>query len=521
MSSGMSTAPEPDYHVAVVGAGPVGMYLALRLGRAGHRVVVVDRQAARYPLPRAVHYDHEIARAFAAVDLHDDLAKVVTPSPVYEWRNAAGQVLLHFDWSGAGPSGWPMATMFSQPQLEDVLETHLRATDTVELLRGRKVTAIGQTADTATLTLADGAAITARYVVGCDGFRSTVRDQIGTGITDLGFSFDWLVVDTIPQDMQRWGTQNLQICDPTRPTTVVSGGPGRRRFEFMRLPHETAAELEAPERVWQLLAPWDLTPDNAHLERAVMYTFIARWADSWRDRRVLIAGDAAHQMPPFAGQGMCSGIRDATNLAWKLDLVLRGVSDDALLDTYGSERIAHLQSAIGQSVALGQVICVPDPAAAAERDTAMLAAGGDPATVLPPIAPPALGAGVVHPTGGTLAFQPRVTTAAGVTGLWDQAVGVGLDVLTTAPVDEVIDRDLVDRLRQAGVRFWRIVPAGQPLQDGDLADSDGALLPHLHAVGHDVVVVRPDAYLFGAVADGDALLGALAEALSLRLPVLT
>lgn len=510
-----------DYDVAVVGAGPVGMFLALRLALAGHRVVVVERQPARYPLPRAVVYDDEIGRAFAQVGLSDDLAAVVVPAPVYEWRNSDGEVLLHFDWSGVGPSGWPIATMFSQPQLEQVLEEHLLANDNVEVLRGSKVVTVTQDDHTATLGLQGGATLTAAYVVGCDGFRSTVRDQIGTHITDLGFSFDWLVVDTLPHQMERWGVDNLQVCDPARPTTAVSGGPKRRRFEFMRLENETIEDLETTERVWQLLEPWGLTPHNADLERAVVYTFVARWADDWRDGRILIAGDAAHQMPPFAGQGMCSGIRDATNLAWKLDLVLRGISHAALLDTYGSERVAHLQSAIGQSVALGQVICVTDPAAAAERDHVMLAAGGDPATALPPVAPPALGAGVVAPGGGTLAFQPRVTTAAGITGLWDQAVGVGLDVLSTGDVADLADAEVINSLRAAGVRFWRVVGAGETPGEADVVDVDDVLLPHLHDVAHDLVVVRPDGYLFGAAAAADAaaLLGALREALVLRTPV--
>lgn len=312
----MSTEVE-QYEVAVVGAGPVGMYLALRLGSLGHRVLVIERAAAPYPLPRAVHFDDEIARAFATIGLDEELAAVTEPAPTYEWRNAAGEVLLHFDWSGVGPSGWPVATMFSQPQLEKVLDRRIESDPLVTLVRGRQVTALAQDDLGVTLEISDGPAVHASYVVGCDGARSTVRGLLEIPMTELEFSYDWLVVDTVPDDPSRWEAQNIQICDPVRPTTAVGGGPGRRRFEFMRLPHETVAELQELARVWQLLEPWGITPENAQLERAVVYTFAARWAERWRQGRVLIAGDAAHQMPPFAGQGMCSGIRDAANLAWK------------------------------------------------------------------------------------------------------------------------------------------------------------------------------------------------------------
>nr|WP_316745582.1 FAD-dependent monooxygenase [Streptomyces sp. MK7] len=165
-----------------------------------------------------------------------------------------------------------------------------------------------------------------------------------TSVTDLGFKYDWLVLDVMPRDRDRaWTPRNLQLCDPARPTTAVVGGPGRRRWEFMRLPGEPMAELQQAETAWKLLEPWDLHPDNATLERQTVYAFQARWADSWRDGRLLLAGDAAHQMPPFAGQGLCSGLRDAINLSWKLDLVLSGKADDSLLDTHTTERCQHLQ----------------------------------------------------------------------------------------------------------------------------------------------------------------------------------
>jgi 2-polyprenyl-6-methoxyphenol hydroxylase-like FAD-dependent oxidoreductase len=205
----------------------------------------------------------------------------------------------------------------------------------------------------------DRLAAEARFVVGCDGANSFVRPHLGASVTDLGFFFDWLIVDVIPHRPAVWTPLNVQICDPARPTTLVSGGPGRRRWEFMRLPGEPIEELNSEDTAWRLLAPWGVTPDNAALERHAVYRFQARWVDTWRHGRLLLAGDAAHQMPPFAGQGMCSGLRDATNLAWKLDLVLAGRAPAGVLDTYPSERIPQVQAMIDFSMELGRVIIPP------------------------------------------------------------------------------------------------------------------------------------------------------------------
>jgi flavoprotein hydroxylase len=278
----------------------------------------------------------------------------------------------------------------------------------------------------------------------------------------------------------------------------------------MRLPQEDAAELESPGRIWELLAAHDVTPANAVIERSVVYTFQARWVDQWRKGRIFLAGDAAHLMPPFWGQGLCSGLRDAANLAWKLDLVLSGRSDDALLDTYTSERSAHVQHAVHISVALGNIICVTDPQEAAERDAAMLAAGADPARILAAGPPARLGPGVLQtlpdgtlpPGVGVATPHPRVQ-ANGVTGLSDDVVGRGFlvaAVVDPRPLLSPAQRDLLERL---GARVVHLVAAGAPPPtDPDVVvDVDGALLAQLAGCGAEAVIVRPDAYLFGAVTD--------------------
>src|SRR5215510_4699449 len=282
--------------------------------------------------------------------------------------------------------------MFNQPALEALLAR--RAAELgVDVRRGVEVTAVDQGEGHVVVTGGDSSTVTARYAVGCDGANSVVRRLADLPVEDLGFFYDWLIVDVILDEPRVFDPINLQICDPARPTTAVSGGPGRRRWEFMRLPHEPLDELGDETRAWELLAPWDVHPGNARLERHAVYTFNARYARRWRAGRLLLAGDAAHLMPPFAGQGMCSGLRDAANLAWKLDLVLAGRAPDSVLDTYHSERVPHVRAMIEFSMALGRVICVADPAEAAARDAAMTAAARDGQAITPP-PPVALGPGV-------------------------------------------------------------------------------------------------------------------------------
>jgi 2-polyprenyl-6-methoxyphenol hydroxylase-like FAD-dependent oxidoreductase len=519
-------AASADCDVLVIGYGPVGQTLAIMLAQRGYRVGVAERWAGAYPRPRAVHYDDEIARVFAAAGVGEEVAGISQPSGEYDWRNADGRTLLHFDWSSAGPGGWPAANMFSQPQLEAVLAAKAESYPTVDVQRGWQAVQLTDHRDHVAMLARDALGaehvIRARYVVGCDGANSFVRGHMGTGLTDLGFFYDWLILDVVPHEEREWRPFNLQICDPVRPTTVVSGGPGRRRWEFMRLPNETIEELNNEQTAWRLLEPWNLTPDNADLERHTVYTFQARWADRWRDGRILIAGDAAHLMPPFAGQGMCSGIRDAANLSWKLDLVLSGRSSDRLLDTYTPERSAHIQFAIGMSVELGNVICLTDPAAVAARDEVMLKAEGRPELALPPLPPPVLGPGVLStsaggsPAGvaGQLSPQGRVASADGTVGRFDQVIGTGFVVASTVDLSPVLSAELRAGLERIGAHVVRFVPPGEAAEAGAekvAVDVDGFYRPWLREAGYEVIVVRPDFYFFGAVASAAELPALLAE----------
>ncbi|MFF3748212.1 bifunctional 3-(3-hydroxy-phenyl)propionate/3-hydroxycinnamic acid hydroxylase MhpA [Streptomyces kronopolitis] len=520
------------YDVLVIGAGPVGLITATQLGARGRRVGLVERWPRRYPLPRAVVFDHEAARVLASLGLADELAALSEPATDYEWRNGRGETLLRLAFEDTGHSGWPAMNIFTQPQLEAALEARARQTPGVEVLRGWEAVDLTEDADGVALTVAESAGDRpvlrdgrqgrrtrrARYAVGCDGANSFVRSRMTTAMTDLGFQHDWLVLDVLPHDPGRVFTpRNLQICDPSRPTTAVSGGPGRRRWEFMLLPGESAAEFGSAETAWRLLADWDLHPGNATLERHTVYTFRARRAERWREGRLLLAGDAAHQIPPFAGQGMCSGIRDAANLTWKLDLVLSGDADEALLDSYTAERSGHLRHALELSVLLGGIICEPDPAAAALRDARMLAdrrAGRDPLADLPPQVLPA---GLLRhgPDGapaapaGQLGCQGRVRFR-GRTGLFDQVVGTGFTLLATEDPRAALDDTDLDRCARLGIRLLRVT--GDPAADGpdEVVDLDGTYRAHLAHHGQQALLLRPDHYVFGGATRPEELPGLLA-----------
>ena len=504
--------------VLVVGYGPISKTLATMLGRLGHTVHIFERWPEIYPLPRAVCVDHELYRVLHAIGFAEDLERVTRPAPRYQWFSADWHELLCIDWTAESISGGSEVNFVHQPSLEAAMDERARAQRTVELNFGWEATGFEEGVDHVALTVRDMATgetrvAKGRYLVGADGANSVVRQAAGIEREDRGFEADWLVVDMelndgVVLDIPACG----QFCNPERPTTIVPGGihDGRvcRRWEFMRLPHETRQDLESTETVWRLLGRW-VRPDQATLIRHTVYTFRSLIATQWRKGRVLLVGDAAHLMPPFMGQGMCAGLRDDWNLAWKLDLVLGGRAHDKLLDSYTEERRPHATGVVDLSVHLGRIICVPDPVAAAERDRSYLEG-----TAPPPPPFPSLTDGLLHrgrdgevraPAGhlgphGNVAHRGRK-------GRWDEVIGLGFAVVSAdADPRRALSADQLHELDRLGAHLLHMAPVAG-IDPEAVVDLDAKYLPFMLENGIRAMVTRPDFYVFGGVTHGEDLRG--------------
>ena len=364
--------------------------------------------------------------------------------------------------------------------------------------------------------------VRARYVVGADGANSFVRKSSGIAFEDLGFQEDWLVIDLKPNEGVKLDVPDIgQWCNPARPTTMVPGGPGYRRWEFMRLPHETLDELQKPRKVWELLQPW-VTPDDATLVRHAVYTFRSLLAQNWHKGRVVLAGDAAHQMPPFMGQGMCSGLRDAWNLAWRFDLILKGIASPGLLESYTPERRPQVRAVIDASIAMGQVVCISDPEEAARRDAAYLA--GD----VPPLPPfPGLTDGLIctqkafggNTVAGLLSVHGQIEND-GETMRFDEAMPNGFHVIALdADPESHLDAVARAALARIGAQTTGITAEpGKTVAGRILLDKSGKYQRFFDEHGVSAMIVRPDYYVFGAVTNLSDL-SALVADLTSRLDV--
>ncbi len=478
--------------VLIVGLGPVGATLANLLGREGFRVLAVEKDTTVYPLPRAAHFDAEIMRIWQGLGILKEVMAVSRRAPAYEFRTAKGEALLHYDLGDViVASGFAPSWMFNQPDLERALRAKLAEYPTVETRLGIRFEGfehIGADAIRATIIDASGKpeTVQTRYVVGCDGASSPVRKALGITHFDYGFDEPWLVIDAQVKRPERMPNLNLQICDPVRPTTCVLMGPGRHRWEFMIRPGEDAQSFLDDRRIAELLKPW-VDDGDVEIDRKAVYRFHGLVANEWRRGRVILAGDAAHQTPPFAGQGMCSGIRDAVNLAWKLAHVLRGEANEALLDTYQTEREPHVRAVTETAIAMGRVVCIADPEAAAQRDTAMLAAKAAGQQPVPP-ADPQIGPGAFMPNdkrAGTIFPQERI----GGTYL-DDVLGPGAWLIARKASDI------------AGIKSANITRI-ESLDGTTLKSFAPKLTAHLDAYGTDAILVRPDRYTFGTGNVGD------------------
>lgn len=477
--------------VLISGLGPVGATLANLLGQQGFRVLAVERDTTVYPLPRAAHFDAEIMRVWQGLGLLDDAMKVSRRAPAYEFRTANGEALLHFDLGDVVvASGYAPSWMFNQPDLEKALRAKLRDYATVETRLGVRLERFDAAADGITGTVVDVAGksetVKAKFLVACDGASSPVRKALKIEQFDYGFDEPWLVVDAQVKRPERMPTLNLQICDPVRPTTCVLMGPGRHRWEFMIRPGEDAQSFLDDAMIAKLMASW-VKDGDVEIDRKAVYRFHGLVAKEWRRGRVILAGDAAHQTPPFAGQGMCSGIRDAVNIAWKLGLVLRGEAGETLLDTYQTEREPHVRAVTETAIAMGRVVCMPDPEMAAQRDAMMLAQRAAGEQPVPP-ADPKMGPG---------AF---VAVSARAASIFPQ------DMVGGAQLDDVLGRGawLIARRGAdvAGVAS-RGLARVETLDGPALAPFAQKLGAYLDGAGADAVIVRADRYVFGTGTVGE------------------
>ncbi len=498
---------EQVYDVVVLGYGPVGQALGLMLGRQGRSVAVCDRWPDRYPLPRAVCIDHEIYRVLSANGMGSVLPTISHSGPKYQWFNAQWEELLMIDWSAESISGGSEVNFVHQPTLERAISDTVATLPNVHPYLGWEAVAVEQDGTRCRVDLRSETGevqqLSAKYVIGCDGANSMVRAKIGGEQEDRGFQADWLVIDVLLREgvtIEQLGIPAAgQYCNPARPTTIVPAGVRNgkmfRRWEFMLLPGEAPAEMETEEKIWELLQPW-AGPDKIELVRSKVYTFRSLLAKNWRDQHLLLAGDAAHVMPPFMGQGMCSGIRDAWNLTWKLGLILDGKADPSLLDSYQVERMPHVSQIIDMSIYLGKMICMPDPADAERRDLAFKTGTAPPPPDFPHLTHGLLrrADGAIQEGAGLLCPHVSVSTEASH-GRLDDVAGLGFLFISFGAVPEnVLEPEALARLRDIKVSFLSLAPQPQP---GHVHDLDGKLQPFMEEHGWSAMIVRPDFYVFG------------------------
>ncbi|MDB5618168.1 bifunctional 3-(3-hydroxy-phenyl)propionate/3-hydroxycinnamic acid hydroxylase [Tardiphaga sp.] len=500
-----------DFQVVVVGHGPSGAIAVSLLGDRGIRTLAIDRQHDVYDKPRAIAIDHEILRLLDNLGAAERVLPYIAPFPASQHFGAKGQLIRRIDMVAEPyPLGYTPSMVFTQPPVEAALREHAAAYPSVKVELGTELLGFEQTADHVKLHLRDdrGATrdITADYVIACDGASSGTRQQLGIAFEDLVFDEPWLVVD-LQVNQGAFGKlpeTAAQFCDPSRPTSFIIGPGNHRRFEIMLLPGEDPREMESAAQVWRLLARW-ITPDDATLWRAASYRFHALVAQEWRRGRIFLAGDAAHQQPPFIGQGMCQGIRDVGNLVWKLDRVLGGKSDPKLLDTYGEERSEHVRQLTSRIKAIGHVICERDPDTAAMRDERILAEGGGvPRTLTRQEIVPPLQTGLLafplHAAHGTLFPQPWIRTAEGRRRL-DSVADTGWRLVLDARSALEPGPDLQAIMAHLDIRPIRVGPAASDV----LTEEDGVLAAWFDRHGCRAAIVRPDHYVFGVASDAGAL----------------
>lgn len=500
------------FDVAIVGFGPTGAVAAGLLGLQGIRTLVCDELTEVYDKPRAIALDHEIMRVFQQLGIADAMAPFTEPFTNSEFYGMDGQLIKCMSTVAPPyPLTFNPSMVFTQPAMESVLRQRVSGMPSVEVNLGQKVTALVQDDTQVRLSLEDAhgqtSQATARYVLACDGASSSVRKQLGIGLQDLEFDEPWLVVDVLVNEkgLSKLPQVSVQYCEPQRPCTYLIGPRNHRRWEIAINPGEDPRKMATPEATWKLLSRW-LQPDEAQLWRQASYQFHALVAKEWRQQRVFIAGDAAHQQPPFLGQGMCQGIRDVANLCWKLVAVIQQRASDALLDTYGAERQAHVRELTSRIKAIGQLVGQRDLSKARERDARLLAECGGQVQPMPrQNVQPALVGGCLDSSGhaavGTLFPQAWIETDADPVRM-DELLGCGWRLLLHTGAGPSFEQAAQSARPCLALRV-------QSLGDPAFQESSGVLAEWFDRMGCQAALVRPDHYVYGAFRTAPDLRAAL------------
>jgi 3-(3-hydroxy-phenyl)propionate hydroxylase len=514
----------PDAHkiecdVAIVGYGPVGATAAALLGGHGLTTVVIDRMADIYDKPRAITADHEVMRVMQFAGIGRELGAHVKPHPGTQYLGVDGKIIRHTDVVPPPfPLGWPTGVHFIQPEFEAMLRGAVARHADTKVLLAHELVDLRSAGERILLELrdldgGDARSIDAKYLITCDGANSFVRKRLGIGYEDLAFDEWWVVVDAWQRRPTALPTMNTQYCFPSRPATAVTGPRNLRRWELKVLPHERPEEFHDQAHLRAVLNDF-VEVDALELWRSAVYRFHALVADRWSQGRVFLLGDCAHQMPPFLGQGMCAGIRDAANLTWKLLLVEQNGASPALLASYQEERKVHVKNVVEQAKDLGLVIGELDLEAAKARDAMLRAqrarSGGDP--VRHRLIPPLTGGlvdcdenGRPRSDAGQLFPQPTVTTSDGLTALMDDVLPpVFLVVSRTADAQSALNDEDLATLRRIGAQRVLLhsgADAEPTMRDGDikvLTAQDQLFADWLEQTGAVAALVRPDRYVYGS-----------------------